>query len=259
MSTATPIHNTNVACCTIPPVHSNYEPKGTFKSYGGFKKVYVTGPETLGQSAIVCVYDIFGFKPQTQQGADIIADNLKVQVLMPDFFEDGEPYPLENFPPKTDEDKAKLQAFFGGIALPPKNGERLLAFGKTLKDDGVKFLGVYGFCWGGKVTILAGSQSGSSYDAVSLVHPAMLSAADSENLAVPIALYPSKDEPESEFNKIVEIIKSKPIAAKSDFKIWDTFHGFAAARANLDDEDNNAKYKELYQSLIKFFKNAGDI
>ena len=67
---------------------------------------------------------------------------------MPDFFEDGEPFPLEDFPPKTDEDKAKLQAFFGGIALPPKNGERLLAFGKSLKDDGVKFLGVYGFCWG---------------------------------------------------------------------------------------------------------------
>lgn len=88
------------------------------------------------------------FKPQTQQGADIIADNLKVQVLMPDFFEDGEPYPLERFPPKTDEDKARLQAFFGGIALPPKNKDRLIDFGKTLKGDGVKFAGVYGFCWG---------------------------------------------------------------------------------------------------------------
>ena len=41
MSTATPIHNTNVACCTIPPVKSDYQPKGTFKSYGGFKKVHI--------------------------------------------------------------------------------------------------------------------------------------------------------------------------------------------------------------------------
>lgn len=33
------VHNTNVACCTIPPVKSDYTPKGTFKSYAGFSKV----------------------------------------------------------------------------------------------------------------------------------------------------------------------------------------------------------------------------
>lgn len=39
MSTATGIHNTNVACCTIPPVRSDYKPKGIYKAYGGFEKV----------------------------------------------------------------------------------------------------------------------------------------------------------------------------------------------------------------------------
>lgn len=40
MSTASkPVHNTNVACCTIPPVRSDYTPKGTYKAYGDFKKV----------------------------------------------------------------------------------------------------------------------------------------------------------------------------------------------------------------------------
>ena len=33
------VHNKNVACCSIPPVESDYTPKGTFKSYGGFNKV----------------------------------------------------------------------------------------------------------------------------------------------------------------------------------------------------------------------------
>ena len=57
MSTA--INNTNKACCTIPPVQSNYQPKGIFKSLGDFQKIYVTGPEK-SDNAIVCVYDIFG-------------------------------------------------------------------------------------------------------------------------------------------------------------------------------------------------------
>jgi hypothetical protein len=54
-----PIHNTNTACCTIPPVTSDYTPKGTYKAIGAFNKVYVTGPENH-DTAIICVYDIFG-------------------------------------------------------------------------------------------------------------------------------------------------------------------------------------------------------
>ena len=33
------VHNNNAACCSIPPVQSNYTPKGSFKPYGGFNKV----------------------------------------------------------------------------------------------------------------------------------------------------------------------------------------------------------------------------
>lgn len=58
-SATSTIHNTNTACCTIPPVQSDYKPQGSFKSVGSFDKVYVTGPST-SNNAIVCVYDIFG-------------------------------------------------------------------------------------------------------------------------------------------------------------------------------------------------------
>jgi hypothetical protein len=57
MSTA--VHNTNKACCSIPPVLSEYTPKGTFQPYADFKRVYVTGPQD-SQNTIICVYDIFG-------------------------------------------------------------------------------------------------------------------------------------------------------------------------------------------------------
>ncbi|CAL1696172.1 unnamed protein product [Somion occarium] len=257
MSTASyTVHNPNVACCTIPPVKSDYTPKGSFTSYGGFRKVYVTGPQELGDTALVCVYDIFGFKPQTQQGADIIADQLKVKVLMPDFFEDGEPWPAEHFPPKTPAEKRKLQDFFGGIASPPANKDKLIHFGRALKNDNVNFVGVYGFCWGGKVIMLAGGEHNTPFGAVSIVHPAMLSAADAAKLKVPLGIYPSNDESEEEYEKIIQILKKKPFADKSDWKHFDSFHGFAAARANLDDPDNKAKYEDLYCTVIKFFGKA---
>lgn len=53
--------NSNTACCSIPPVQSDYTPKGEYKEYAGFKRVYVTGPKT-SDIAIVSVFDIFGYK-----------------------------------------------------------------------------------------------------------------------------------------------------------------------------------------------------
>lgn len=72
----------------------------------------------------------------------------------------------------------------------------------------------------------------------------------------------------------MEILSKKPFADKNDYVHFDSyvfllmdnclaptlmicscrFHGFAAARANLDDPDNKAKYEELYRTLIKFVK-----
>lgn len=257
MSTAT--HNTNKACCTIPPVKSDYKPKGTYKSYAGFNKVYVTGPEKPGKLALVCVFDIFGFKPQTQQGADILADNLKAQVLMPDFFEGDEPWPLDRFPPKTDEDKKKLQEWFGGFANPANHVPKFIKVAQAVKDEGAEFVLGYGYCWGGKVCINAGNQPGTPFDAVSIVHPAMLAADDAAKLEIPLACYISNDEPVDEFDKIKEALAKKPLADKNDFKHFDSFHGWAAARANLDDADNKAKFEELYCDLIKFTQKASGL
>ncbi len=57
---STTVHNTNQACCSIPPVQSDYQPKGSIKPFGDFNRVYVTGPEK-SDNALVCVYDIFGY------------------------------------------------------------------------------------------------------------------------------------------------------------------------------------------------------
>lgn len=123
------VHNTNKACCSIPPVQSEYKPKGSYQKVGSFEKAYVVSTfsplraillirhsSQIGDSkthALICIYDIFGFWPQTEQGADILSSTLSgTKVVMPDFLQ-GNPWPVDQFPPKTDEQKEKLQQFFG--------------------------------------------------------------------------------------------------------------------------------------------------
>jgi dienelactone hydrolase len=179
---------------------------------------------------------------------------------MPDFFLPGAPWPVDAFPPKTDEEKQKLQEFFGGPASPPKSVAKLAGIVEQIRKDGAGKVGAFGFCWGGKVTILAGSNSGSSeskLDAVAAIHPAMLSADDAKELTVPLGLYPSNDEPEDEYKKILDVVAGKPFAAKNDYHHYtNMFHGWAAARADLKNEENRKAFEDLYNRLATFFQKA---
>lgn len=112
------------------------------------------------------------FYPQTQQGADILAEQLSAQVVMPDFFEGDKPWPVDRFPPSTDEDKKKFQEWFGGFANPANHVPRVIQVGEALKSEGAEFVVVYGYCWGGKVAVTAASQPGNPFGAVSEIHPA---------------------------------------------------------------------------------------
>lgn len=101
------------ASCTISASYSNYIPKG----YYGFEKdvarevsdaalgelvsgfstaISSAAITTIGRVWVVSNVQIYysldesylhGFKPQTQQGAVILAPKLKTQVFMPDVFE----------------------------------------------------------------------------------------------------------------------------------------------------------------------------
>jgi hypothetical protein len=101
------------------------------------------------------IYDIFGFFPQTLQGADILAhsdEEHQFQVFMPDWFE-GSPADISWYPPDTDEKGKKLGEFFQTAAAPPKTVERVKKVMSELQSQnpGIKEWGVVGYCWGGKV------------------------------------------------------------------------------------------------------------
>ncbi|KAG8748636.1 hypothetical protein FRC10_000027 [Ceratobasidium sp. 414] len=236
------IHNSNTACCSIPPVipKDNRLLKGEYKPYGPFIKAYVVGKPGTGK-AIIGIYDIFGYYPQTIQGADILAETLDAFVVYPDFF-DGKPWPNEAFPPRNDEEGKKLQQFFGETANLDNRLTQLTLMADQLRTEGAKFVGTIGFCWGGKLSAVAAT-TGKTDAAVS-IHPAMLDVKDAEGLKVPLAIFPSKDEPMDLYEQIIKTISAKPFAAKNVYKVYgDMYHGWAAARADLDKPETKKAYE----------------
>ncbi|KAG8905803.1 hypothetical protein FRB99_008228 [Tulasnella sp. 403] len=242
------------ACCSIPPVVAeNYEAKGTYKPFGGLDKAYITGPEGTGK-ALVVIFDIFGYFPQTLQGADILAETVQARVVMPDFFRD-EPMDIALYPPKTDEAKAAIAKFFKTKGAIPDRKPEVIATVQALRAEGYTKVGLIGYCWGAKLATVTAGDAESGLDAVASVHPAMVSAADAENLQVPIGLFASGDEDREECDKFFKGVSQKPFATKSVFVYYqDMFHGWAAARGNLKDPDNLKQYEDVYKRLSNFFK-----
>lgn len=239
------------ACCTVPPVQAeNYTGKGEHITIDGMK-TYATGP-TDAKRAILVIYDIFGFFPQTIQGADILAQGdkeKKYQVFMPDFFE-GKPVDIKDFPPDTDEKKKMLGDFFAGPAAPPKTVGRIPKVLEEIQKQrsGIEEWAVVGFCWGGKIVNLS-SQQGTPFKAAAACHPAMVDPSDAPGVTIPYAMLPSMDEDKEAVGKWQEGLKVKNIVQ------WfpDQVHGWMAARGDLKDEKVRKEYERGYQTLLNFF------
>lgn len=247
----------NTCCPSAAPkvnVEVNYTPKGTYETYGGFK-TYVTG-STVAKRAILSIYDIFGYFPQTLQGADILAKALDALVVMPDLFED-KPIDPSIVPPDTDEKNAKFQIFWTTTADFEKNQTAIKQITGALKD---KFKcaekwAIIGYCWGAKMATLASGEN-SSFVASVQIHPAALDPTDALTLTVPHFCYASKDEPVEAVAKFEENLKSHSSPAVRDNSVVETrkdmFHGWMAARAKLDDETYRKGYQEGYERVAAF-------
>lgn len=240
----------SAACCSIPPVVAkDYQEKGTYIQLDGLK-TYSTGFSDA-KNGILFVYDIFGYYPQTIQGADILAhsDSEKpYQVFMPDFFE-GSPADLAWYPPDTKEKGEKLGEFFNTTAAPPKALERIPKLVEAIKKDhGVEKLAILGFCWGGKIANLS-SQKGTPFGAAAACHPAMVDPEDAPKVTIPIALLPSKDEDKEAVEKYKEALKVKNMVKYYP----DQIHGWMAARSDLEDEKVKKQYEDGYRTVLHWF------
>jgi dienelactone hydrolase len=147
------------------------------------------------KTGILIVYDIFGFFPQTLQGADILAYTDKeqqYQVFMPDFFE-GSPADISWYPPDNKEKEKKLGEFFQTAAAPPKTLPRIPKIVDELsKSKGIEKWAIIGFCWGGKIVNLS-SQENTKFKAAAACHPAMVAKDDAPGITIPYIMLPSGD------------------------------------------------------------------
>lgn len=241
----------SAACCNIPPVVSKgYEAKGTYEELGGYKS-YVTGPSSASKG-IIAIYDIFGFFPQTLQGADILSSSHssdKFKVFIPDWFE-GKPCPIEIFPPDTKEKEEQLGNFFKKFP-PPGIADKVPAYVKAVaeKNPEIKTWAILGYCWGGKVTTLVTSSDSNPFKAAAVVHPAMVDHNDAQAIKVPFALLASKDEPADEVKKFEDTLK----VTKHVEIFGDQIHGWMAARSDLEDKRVLEEYTRGYETVLDFF------
>ncbi|CCO27033.1 hypothetical protein RSOLAG1IB_04248 [Rhizoctonia solani AG-1 IB] len=230
----------NPVCCTIPPVASDYKPKGTFETINEVS-TYVIGDKS-SKKAIVIVMDVFGMVPLTQQGCDVLASQ-GFYVLMPDYLGD-QALQDGDVPFDTPEKVEKRNKLFSGVGNPQKRAIDLVKLGEKLKSEGFT-VGAVGYCWGGKLIMLAGASD--AFAAVAGVHPSLLAPEDAANCKAAIGLYPTKDEDPAAMEPFVKIAK--------DYKLYsNAYHGFAAARAQLDDPHYKAEYEDVFKRLTTFFK-----
>ena len=224
-----------------PVVEDGYEAKGNYIDIDGHRTCMTsqtlivsvansvqdrTGKED-STTAVLIVSDIFGFFPQSLQGADILAygDQEKhYQVFIPDYF-NGNPADISWFPPDNDEKKEKLDGFFEKFP-PPETAQKIPKLVDAIKSKyGVKTLGILGYCWGGKVVNLS-ITADTPFKAAAICHPVGLDAEDASNVSIPIAILPSKDEDEALVGKYMSALKVKHITERFP----DQVHGWMAAR-----------------------------
>lgn len=245
------------ACCSIPPVvTSNYTPKGSYSEIGGLR-TYVTGDKNA-KTAVLVIFDIFGFYPQTLQGADIIAAAGNHLVVMPDYFF-GSPMDIKVFPPDTPEKQTKLQAFFRAEADLSKAQENTHKFLPALKEEhkSIEGMGVIGYCWGGKITALLSGEN-TPFKASIQIHPAMVDPENAKAVTIPHMIIASKDEPPEAIAASEENLKNSSIEAVKTKSVVVTYskmiHGFMAARANLSDPENASEYERGYKQIVDYLQ-----
>lgn len=235
----------------------------------------MTGPPNNSEAttAILSIYDAFGFFPQTQQGADIVSAALEsaaaanssnmasgaTVVIMPDFF-DGKVIPLDWFPPDTEEKVAGVTEWLHKTALPELHIPRvagIIAAAEQLYPH-IKTWGLMGYCWGGKMVSMLSARQGQAgapqvFRTAVQLHPALIDPREAAEIKIPMCLLASMDEVVDEINKYDAALLTEIEGEKHVETFEDQVHGWLSARADLADDRVRAEYERGYRIVVKFF------
>ncbi|KAK5056786.1 hypothetical protein LTR84_012318 [Exophiala bonariae] len=218
----------SAACCVTPAaIVGEYAFKGSWIEINGIK-TYVTGPPSA-RKAIVHVYDLFGYCPQTYQGADILATRGSEPyiVFVPDFIGSDRAAQHDWFLPSADQ---KPLHDLLAIVTSKQMMEDIHATVAALRSDGdyahVQRWGGVGFCWGSKgISLIATQGDQSLLDVTAHTSPSRLDPEEAKTITVPTLMLTSSAEDESIVARYYEALKGPKYLER-----FDEIHGFMSAR-----------------------------
>jgi len=240
------------SCCAKagPSVVSNYAPKGT-KILDKVKAcddllIYEApfDPVNKPTKLIICAYDIFGFHSNTKEVCDVLAESTGFRVILPDFYR-GDYW----------EETRSIQLMFSWVTYhgswKTAKSDILNIIEHYKKEEGITSVGMFGFCWGGKMSTLAGIEI-DDIRGIGLVHPSGVEIEEADRVNCPVILLPSRDEINllPFRNKVLE----KHGAGKAKHLRFDNMnHGFCAARGDFSKPDVRNAVDEVIRLLAEFF------
>lgn len=136
-------------------------------------------------------------------------------------------------PPVTDEQTARLENFIKTKAAPELVVPRVLKFAEGLKQQqallpNIQSLGIFGFCWGGKLASIACQKSSDSIFSVAVqTSPSRADPEEAANIALPMALLLSKDE---DLPTMQKFYHNLPTSDKFMERFEDQIHGWMSGR-----------------------------
>jgi len=234
-------------CASTPvPVASNaYKPVGKEVDLGPLK-VYVTGDEQA-ERVLIHATDIFSIPSvNSRQVADLLAKQLKGLVLMPDLLEGGYKNPVIN--------RDEIHQWIAQVGTWEKVQPKLqsLLHSPLVKPNSK--IGVTGFCWGGRIAVLCMHETAgfAQIRAAAAVHPSRITDEDCKAARAPVALLPSKDEPD--MSACFALLKQKPNGERCIHERFDDMHhGWCATRGDFSNPENAKRAADAINVMTKFF------
>jgi len=213
-----------------PKVDDDYVPRGRQYFVQELNMtVYDTAPNDAGapDRVLISVYDIFGFHDHIKQIADTVAAGGPFRVVIPDFFRQG---PVGSWENGVNQDVRDTVNYF--------------------RQSANNTFGIYGFCWGGRISVKAAQELGAIRGA-GLIHPSGVVTDDALSLMGSALLLPANNDPDMDpFEAIV--LDRLGLDSVTHRRFTDMTHGFAGAGGNWTVPLVNQRVDQVINYLVDF-------
>jgi len=232
--------------CPILKQEIDYQPLGRDWQLGNLS-IYET-VDLTPKRLLIAVYDIFGDTKNTRLFADLLAQHYGFRVIVPDFYR-AEPWDHTKWPPVPAEYAEWNERVANWDTIVQYDVQNILSH--YASTQGISEAGIFGFCWGGKISTLAATQL-PQIKAAGLVHPSSVTNDMAYDVQAPMYLFPCLDDPD--MVPFYDILREKFGENSGHIRYVDMCHGFATSMGNFSDPHNFQRVQQTIITLGQFFQ-----